>query len=77
MLSTSFRMSCCRRSRMFIPQAHKSVKPTKELLSKSHRLLMDNGIVEPVGRGFVQFLPLGMRSLDKLCSVIEKVRMAQ
>ncbi|KRY58784.1 putative proline--tRNA ligase, mitochondrial [Trichinella britovi] len=42
-----------------------------EMISKSQRLMLDNGLIEYVGgKGLFHYLPVGLRALEKLCIII-------
>ncbi len=53
-----------------IPHGHQA-KKVQEISSKSHRLLIDNGVIRQGFPGSFVFLPLGLRALNKLEKLID------
>lgn len=43
-----------------------------EIVSKSHKLMINYGIIKPVSIGMYALLPLGMRILNKLINLVDK-----
>ncbi|KAL0130608.1 hypothetical protein PUN28_002325 [Cardiocondyla obscurior] len=68
-------INLARLSRVFHPLSTSGTlvgEETTEITSKSHRLMVDYGIIKPVSPGMYALLPLGMRVLDKLVKLIDK-----
>ncbi|XP_011684944.1 PREDICTED: probable proline--tRNA ligase, mitochondrial [Wasmannia auropunctata] len=65
-----------RMSRVFQPMATsgslENGEKAEEIISKSHRLMVNYGIIKPVNIGMYALLPLGMRILNKLIELVDK-----
>uniref|UniRef100_A0A1B6DP72 Probable proline--tRNA ligase, mitochondrial n=1 Tax=Clastoptera arizonana TaxID=38151 RepID=A0A1B6DP72_9HEMI len=42
-----------------------------DMTSKSQRLMIDNGVIQPINNGLYHLLPLGMRAFDKLINLVD------
>ncbi|XP_029158945.1 probable proline--tRNA ligase, mitochondrial isoform X1 [Nylanderia fulva] len=61
-----------RMSKIFQPMGVSSDTGEKTEISRSHKLMINYGIIKPVSIGMYALLPLGMRILNKLINLVDK-----